>query len=237
MSLHNNPFVRGYWGLHVQRVLEIHSGAGASARWPLHPSQKPLSDDEIVSSFCVSIDGFAWVAGGRETFPDKPARDCLQGVVHAVRHAIHARDGDRIVSLGEVSSQEEASEIVRRLRFETGFYSRSWEISSDHLNLASFRYLRNMASSDETHGPLFHVFSLSSGSLGVKLIGTPWNDVRLLENDNSSVRKLRQAQLKFGVPQALVEVLHLAGEADVRFLIFDRGAARLPGLPVYGDDE
>jgi hypothetical protein len=30
-----------------------------------------------------------------------------------------------------------------------------------------------------------------------------------------------------------VNVLHLAGEADVRVLIFDDGAPKLHGLPVY----
>jgi hypothetical protein len=38
------------------------------------------------------------------------------------------------------------------------------------------------------------------------------------------------------MPRSLMNVLHLAGEADIRLLIFDDSAATLNGLPVYYDD-
>lgn len=49
----------------------------------------------------------------------------------------------------------------------------------------------------------------------------------------SAARQLRQQQLSTGLPVELVEVLHLAAQADVRILIFDPDAAQLDGLHTY----
>jgi hypothetical protein len=35
--------------------------------------------------------------------------------------------------------------VVRRLRYETGFYSRCWEISSAHLDAEAHRFLAELA--------------------------------------------------------------------------------------------
>jgi hypothetical protein len=41
--------------------------------------------------------------------------------------------------------EEAAREVVRRLSFETGFYSRCWEISSAHLTADAGRFLADLA--------------------------------------------------------------------------------------------
>lgn len=47
MFFHDNPFVRGYWGLSVQRVLSITLDIKRPPVWrPLYPSQEHLSDDK-----------------------------------------------------------------------------------------------------------------------------------------------------------------------------------------------
>ncbi|HBP5403181.1 hypothetical protein IPC1343_32650 [Pseudomonas aeruginosa] len=70
--------------------------------------------------------------------------------------------------------------------------------------------------------------------IGCKLRNTPWTDQHL-HLFNTSSAELRQQQLDYGLPAELVEILHLAGQADVRFLLFDPDAALLDGLPVFKD--
>lgn len=48
-----------------------------------------------------------------------------------------------------------------------------------------------------------------------------------------SPEALRQRQLDAGLPAEFVEILHLAGQADVRFLLFDPDATLLDGLPSF----
>ena len=48
--------------------------------------------------------------------------------------------------------------------------------------------------------------------------------------------ELRQEHRAKGVPESLVEVLHLAALADVRMLVFDADAPVLDGLTLYDDE-
>jgi hypothetical protein len=51
-----------------------------------------------------------------------------EGVVGAVVYAIHGDDLDgRPVHVGDTYSAEAARDVVQRLSFETGYYSRCWE--------------------------------------------------------------------------------------------------------------
>jgi hypothetical protein len=49
-------------------------------------------------------------------------------------------------------------------------------------------------------------------------------------------KQLRQEHRAKGMPESLVEVLHLAALADVRMLVFDADAPVLDGLPLYDDE-
>lgn len=235
MSYPGNPFLRGYSGLHVQRVLEIVLNKKRPPIWrPLHPSQEPLSDDKIALKSCLLCNGYALVTEGQRIPRDLRAQCNSRGFIADVRYAIQADDDGQSVHLGDVSSEEEAREIVRRLTFETGQFSRCWEISHWHLDQPALGYLERLANTRPTLGPFFFAFRVGE-AIGVKLIDTPWNDSHL-QNDDMSRAALRQLQLERGLPKSLIAVLHLAGEADVRFLIFDGGAPRLDGLPTYAHD-
>ena len=51
MSLKPNPFLRGYWNLKIVRTLCISYEDGSPHVWRIiHPSQKHLSDEEMISS-------------------------------------------------------------------------------------------------------------------------------------------------------------------------------------------
>jgi len=52
--------------------------------------------------------------------------------------------------------------------------------------------------------------------------------------DVQTTAELREEHRDAHVPDTLIDLLHRAGEADVRILIFDADARVLDGLPVYG---
>lgn len=128
--------------------------------------------------------------------------------------------------------------MVHRLSFETGHYSRAWEISTAHLPEESMLYLEEWVSNFALRqtGLLFELFTLPDCcGIGCKLIGTPWTDENLLNIEGNRYSSLRQEQLDAGTPEALVNVLYLAALADVRLLIFDPDAAVLDGLAIFDE--
>ncbi|MDR2111606.1 MAG: ABC transporter substrate-binding protein [Candidatus Accumulibacter sp.] len=238
MSFHHNPFIRGYWGLDIQRVLEItHDEASPPVYRPLHSSQARLSDEEAVLRPCLFGADFALITPERRIARALREQCRADGFVQAVRYAMHGVEVDgQSVHLGDALCLAQANEVIRRLTFRTGFYSRSWEISTWHLDRAALEYLDRIADAALPLAAFFHVFRLPDGIIGMKLIGTPWNDAHLREIDGTTVARLRQKHRADGMPASLAHVLHLAGEADVRILIFDGGAPRLDDLPTYDHD-
>ncbi|GAA18349.1 hypothetical protein NCGM1179_3185 [Pseudomonas aeruginosa NCMG1179] len=85
----------------------------------------------------------------------------------------------------------------------------------------------------ELHDLQLEFFETSAQSvIGCKLRNTPWTGKHLALL-NISPADLRQRQLDYGLPAELVEILHQAGQADVRFLLFDPDATPLDGLPSF----
>ena len=128
--------------------------------------------------------------------------------------------------------------MVHGLSFETGHYSRAWEISTAHLTEEALRYLERRAGNFDSRptGLLFEPFALTDcNGVGCKLIGTPWTDDNLVKIECRPYSSLRQEQLDAGTPVALIEVLYLAALADVRLLIFDPDAAVLDGLAIFDE--
>lgn len=124
--------------------------------------------------------------------------------------------------------------MVHRLSFETGHYSRGWEISSTHVTEDAIRYLEEIADTATPTGLLFVAFHIPcSPAIGVKLITTPWTSTNLLQVEGITSEQLQHEHLDQGVPPSLVEVLHQAADADVRILILDADAPALDGLALY----
>ena len=65
------------------------------------------------------------------------------------------------------------------------------------------------------------------------MIATPWTDANLQYVEGITAEQLRREHQDKGMPESLLEVLHLAALADVRVLIFDADAPVLDGLPLY----
>lgn len=235
MSTNQNPFVRGYQNLRIVRTLCITYEDDSPPIWrPLHSSQAHLPDDEVVQFPCIWCDDFTLITEGRDISEELEAQCRTEGIVRAVVYAIIADDFGQPVLVGDTYSEEAAQEVVRRLSFETGFYSRCWEISSAHITDEAGRYLANLADIDTPSGFLFIAFRIPySPAVGVKLIATPWTEANLQNLEGITVEQLRQEHRDNGMPESLVEVLHLAALADARMLVFDADAPVLDGLPLH----
>ncbi|EPA95396.1 ABC transporter substrate-binding protein [Pseudomonas mandelii] len=237
MSPHPNPFLRDYQNLHISRSLFITYEDDCPPAWrPLHPSQAHLSDDQVAHFPCFFNDDFALITEGQE-IPDELEAQCQsEGVVRTVVYAVNGDDFGQPVHVGDTYAEDAAREVVRRLRFETGHYSRCWEISTAHITEDANRYLEELADIATPTGFLFVAFRIPySPAIGVKLIATPWTDTNLEYVEGISTEQLRQEHLSKCMPESLVEVLHLAALADVRMLVFDADASNLDGLKLYDE--
>ncbi|WAG81637.1 ABC transporter substrate-binding protein [Metapseudomonas furukawaii] len=230
-----NPFTRGYHGFDIQRVTVIgYDDRCPMAYLPLHASQSHVPDAQLIHRRCIFSDEFVLVTEGQEVAPELDALCSGTRTILAVLYSMYGDDNGTTRHIGDAQTLEAAHEVVRRLSFETGHYSRCWEISSAHVTEGAMRYLEDMADTQTPSGLLFTAFHIPcSPAVGVKLIATPWTSTNLLKVEGITAEQLRQEHLAQGVPPSLVEVLHQAAAADVRILILDGDATTLDGLALY----
>ncbi|ASV34873.1 DUF5983 family protein [Pseudomonas reactans] len=235
----SNPFARGYDNLHIERLLLItYEDDCPPCCRPVHDAQAHLPDDELQLFPCLFNDDFAVISEGQSISDDLDERCQSTGLVRQVIYAVTGEMLNERHHLGDLYSLEEAQAMVHRLSFETGHYSRAWEISTAHLPEEAMLYLEGWISHSAPRqtGLLFEFFTLHDCSgIGCKLIGTPWTDDNLVKIEGRPYSSLRQDQLDAGTPEALVNVLYLAALADVRLLIFDPDAAVLDGLAIFDE--
>ncbi len=235
----SNPFARGYDNLHIERLLLItYEDDCPPCFRPVHDSQAHLPDDELQLFPCLFNDDFALISEGQSIPNDLDERCQSTGLVRQVIYAVIGEVLNERHHLGDLYSLEEAQAMVHRLSFETGHYSRAWEISTAHLPEEAMLYLEEWVSHFALRqtGLLFELFTLPDCcGIGCKLIGTPWTDENLLNIEGNRYSSLRQEQLDAGTPKALVNVLYLAALADLRLLIFDPDAAVLDGLAIFDE--
>ncbi|MDG9757869.1 ABC transporter substrate-binding protein [Pseudomonas chengduensis] len=235
MNIPINPFIRGYQSFHIQRVAVISYDDRYPVTYlPLHCSQSHLPDEQVTYRRCIFTDSFVLITEGQDIAPELDALCGGAGAVQTVLFSIYGDDNGASFHIGDTHSEEAALEIVRRLTFETGHYSRCWEISTAHVTEDAIRYLWKMADAETPTGLLFVAFHIpGSPAIGVKLITTPWTNVNLLHIEGITAEQLRQEHLDKGVPASLMDVLHEAADADVRILILDADALTLDGLELY----
>ncbi|HCE5826571.1 TPA: ABC transporter substrate-binding protein [Pseudomonas aeruginosa] len=235
MSQTLNPFIRGYQHLHFVRTLCITHADDSPPVWrPLHPSQAHLPDEQIAQFPCILCNDFALITEGQEILKELESQCQTDGVVRTVVYAITGDDFYQPVHIADTYSEKSAEEVIHRLSLETGFYSRCWEISTAHITEEASRYLAELADIATPTAFQFIAFRIPySPAIGVKLIATPWTDENLLQIEGITAAQLRQQHLDKGMPESLVDTLHLAALADIRILIFDADAPILDGLPQY----
>ncbi|MCU7371082.1 ABC transporter substrate-binding protein [Paucibacter sp. O1-1] len=237
MSHSNNPFIRGYDGLSVERLLAISYDDDCPLTYlPLHPSQSHLPDSQVVRYPCIFCDDFAVITEGQDVPPELDAQCKSHGIARTVVYAVMAEEDGKPLHVADTYSGEAAREVVRRLRFDTGHYSRCWEISSGHITEAAWHFLAELADIATPTTFLFIAFRIPySQAIGVKLIATPWTDANLRMVEGTTAKRLDREHRRKGMPDCLVEVLRLAALADVRMLVFDADAPVLDGLPVFDE--
>ncbi len=227
-----NPFARGFNDLRIQRLLAILYDAHAPLCYlPPHPSQQHLSDLQLERKPCLFNDTDALIVNANDTWARHAEDHPDPGIVIQVIYAMVAHDKTPPILVGDLYCEALAQKRIRQLAFETGHYSRCWEISSAHLPDAVYEAL---VQASLPTGLLLEAFELpDSHAIGLKLTATPWIDSHLSRIEGGTAEQLCQQQLQAGLPVELVKVLHLAAQADVRILIFDPDAACLEGLPTY----
>lgn len=111
-------------------------------------------------------------------------------------------------------------------------YSRCREISNAHLSVSTQGYLAERAHIDTPIALRFVAFDIPfSGAFGARLASIPWTDANLLREEGITAEQLSQIQQFRGLPDDLRKILHLAGQAGMRIVIFDPDAPVLDGLP------
>ncbi|MCD7038839.1 hypothetical protein SAMN05444506_12383 [Pseudomonas syringae] len=235
----SNPFARGYDKLYIERrVLIVYEDGCPPCFRPIHESQVHLADDMLQLVYCVFNDDVALISEGQFILSELAGCCPSNGLVHQVIYAVVGDVFNEQLHVGDFDSLDEAKSVVHRLSFETGHYSRAWEISTAHLTEEALGYLKVRAGNFDPRptGLLFEPFALAGcNGIGCKLIGTPWTDDNLAKIEGLPYSSLRQEQLDAGTPAALVNVLYLAALADVRLLIFDPDAPVLNGLAIFDE--
>jgi hypothetical protein len=181
----------------------------------------------------VFSDSFALILEG-QSVPDELSDQCQStGQVRDVLYEVRALDNGKLIHIGDTPTAEGAQALINLLSFQTGYYSRSWEINNSHITTRALDHLQRLAESSTQIGLGFECFLLTdSDSVGCKLYDTPWTDKNLLLAEGITAEELRQQQLNQGLPESLINILFLASQADVRFLVFDPSAPVLEDLPL-----
>lgn len=230
-----NPFARGYYGFEIRRVAVIsYDDRHPQTFVPLHASQHHLPDDHVALHACIFNEEYVLVTDHQVIPEDLDATCRGSGTIQAVFHSIYGKDVEgALIHIGDGQTLEAAQGVVRTLAFETGFYSRCWEISTAHITEDAGRFLCELADIATPTGFLFVAFRIPySPAIGIKLIATPWTDTNLQQVEGITAADLRAEHRAKGVPEELIDLLHLTGQADVRMLVLDADASILEGLSV-----
>lgn len=114
MSHSNNPFVRGYDGLSVQRLLAISYDDDCPLSYlPLHVSQSHLPDSQVERHACVFCDDFALITEGQNVPPELDAQCRSHGIARNLVYAVMAEEAGQPLHVGDTYSEEAAREVVR----------------------------------------------------------------------------------------------------------------------------
>ncbi|OLU25487.1 hypothetical protein BVH03_17690 [Pseudomonas sp. PA15(2017)] len=234
MSHFPNPFLRGFYSFTIERQLQIFREADQPTIFrPLHPSQGNLTDEMVNRHPCIYSCDFALVTEGQEITPELEEHFHGSGVACRVTYSLFGHRESTSIFLGDYDNFALAMAISEQLTFRTGHFSRAWEISSLHLPEKALEHAQRLAGFEIPSGQLVEFFLLPGcDGVGCKLFMTPWSDENLA-GLGLTAEKLRQEHLDNGLHLNLIELLHQAAAADVRFLVFDPDADRLQDLPIY----
>ncbi|GAC1038743.1 hypothetical protein thsps117_35010 [Pseudomonas sp. No.117] len=230
-----NPFIRGYQDLYIRRELLITYDDHFQPCYRQIPDgQKDPADQEVAGHYCIFNDTHAVAVEPGDVTEDQHTLYPANGQIRAVVYAVRAMENGQELHLGDTETLERAQGLLKRIQFETGFYSRAFEITSSHLPDDEWDELQDLVQHADTHQLLFECFTLpDSDAVGFKLHCTPWTDEHLAYACASSLSDVEAAMDSQGFLPETIRVLSLAGQADVRILILDPNGCLLEGLPQF----
>lgn len=130
----SNPFVRGFNDLRIQRLLAVLFDAQAPlCHLPPHPSQQHLTDDQLARHPCLFNEQHALIVNSSAAMAAHEDSYPYPGIVAQVIYAVFSHDQSPPILVGDHYSEVLAKARIQQLAFETGHYSRCWEISTAHL--------------------------------------------------------------------------------------------------------
>lgn len=242
-----NPFCKGYTNFSIELMVGIcDEDINEFYRLPIHELHKDIDSSEIIGESALYCDDYVLL--DKDDNPKKLVAKCNLGFIVDYAYRIRANHQSNLahyVYLGNHDSKEQAHSFIENITFNTGAYSRCYEISNVHLSVETLEALQQklmvdlmLPQADDEN--LFQIFSfhypygnVGQFCIGVKLIATPWNDKHLLQEINMTAQELYNQQVDAEIPMDFLNLIQLAGEADVRVLIFDPSAPKLEGLPIF----
>lgn len=230
-----NPFLDKLTRYRIERLLQVkYSDNETPCNRAIHSSQAHLKDREIQCQPCIFNDELCLITGAGNIDHDLAASCGNDGTVVDVSYAVLDADTGRFV--GDTYTLDAAHDLEARLSCQHEPWSRAWEISKAHIPLAALNtLLENFGTKMPTRlvGVLIGVFWIDElGTVGFRLVHTPWTD-QSLEVMGLTASGLREEQIAAGYPAELVDLLHLAAQANVRYLVLDPFAPALKGLPTF----
>ncbi|UYC17452.1 hypothetical protein NRY95_05680 [Xanthomonas campestris pv. phormiicola] len=127
----------------MRRLLAISTDSDPTLIYrPLHDYQYNLPDQSVECHPCIFNEHHAVVTEGQDV-PDEIDSTCpVDGIVRAVIYTVTAEEDGKLIHVCDTRSRADGLAVIRRLAFETGHYSRAWEISTGHITEDAMQYLK-----------------------------------------------------------------------------------------------
>jgi hypothetical protein len=209
---------------------------GGYVRKPPCATQSQLEDSAFPSKFCKFNDVSAFVPELDQNPDEALSHFSVPGYIDKTVHSVFAVRGDSDVLITDASSRQSAEDLIHQFSFQSGHYNRCWEINARHVPYWARSWIKHyvevMNQPSEVFFQAFVIPNARGGSsFGFRFFNTPWTHEHLASLGIDS-RRLLEAQQIIDIPQPLIELLHLAAEANTHVLIFNPEAPLLAGLPI-----
>ena len=215
----NNPFVRGYDGLSVQRLLAISYDDDCPLTYlPLHPSQSNLPDSQVERRACIFSDDFVLITEDQVVPNELQAQCRSHGLARNVVYAVMAEEEGKPLHVGDTYSEESAREVVQRLR-RAGAVIASGAILGPIIPPSTNFILLGATVSGLSITKLFMIGLVPGILIGLALM-VVWFFVVRKDGYNETIRFTKQEAIKIlidSTPAFMMPVLLLGG---IRFGIF-----------------
>ncbi len=122
--------------------------------------QQDVADDELIGHHSIFNETHALAVEPETVTDDQHTLYPGNGQVRAVVYAVRANENGKELHLGDTETLARAQGLLKRIQFETGFYSRAFEITSSHLPDDEWDELQDLVQHADTQRLMFECFTL-----------------------------------------------------------------------------